>query len=170
MCQVRHGAGQGQTWWSNWRSTWRWSNMVSVKQGCRRSNAVWAQAQSTWSNAGDAPCWSQLVQDGCVRCEQSESPSAHARLMQASCKLMHASNPPVKPTWPMPPPYGPRLATSSLSMICMADTLGAPDTVPAGSAARNASHASSCKVCGQVWCYFIVIVLHDCVGECGAAF
>ena len=32
------------------------------------------------------------------------------------------SMPPVKDTWPMPPPYGPRRLLSSESMICMART------------------------------------------------
>mmetsp|Transcript_10236 Transcript_10236/g.35613 ORF Transcript_10236/g.35613 Transcript_10236/m.35613 type:complete len:321 (+) Transcript_10236:328-1290(+) len=48
---------------------------------------------------------------------------------------------PVKAHTPIPPPYGPRLLGSSSSMICMARTLGAPLTVPAGSAALSVSHA-----------------------------
>ena len=39
----------------------------------------------------------------------------------------------------MPPPYGPRLDTSKSSMICIARTFGAPETVPTGKAARNTS-------------------------------
>jgi len=39
----------------------------------------------------------------------------------------------------MAPAYGPRRTVSSSSMICMARTLGAPLTVPAGKVALRAS-------------------------------
>jgi hypothetical protein len=42
----------------------------------------------------------------------------------------------------MQPAYGPRLSFSNSSMICMARTFGAPETVPAGKPATRASSAS----------------------------
>ncbi len=54
---------------------------------------------------------------------------------------MQVSMFPSNPRYPMAPPYKPRLTVSSSSMICMARILGAPESVPAGSAENRASTA-----------------------------
>jgi len=55
---------------------------------------------------------------------------------------MQLSISPSAEKYPTQPAYGPRASSSSSSMISMARTLGAPDTVPAGNPAISASTAS----------------------------
>src|SRR5581483_7197431 len=56
---------------------------------------------------------------------------------------MAVSTLPEKSRYPTTPAYGPRFTGSSASMISIARTFGAPDTVPAGSVARSTSTGPS---------------------------
>ena len=47
---------------------------------------------------------------------------------------------PEKLKYPITPPYGPRRVGSSSSMISIARTFGAPESVPAGKHARSTSY------------------------------
>ena len=55
---------------------------------------------------------------------------------------MHVSMSPPNPSQPTAPAYAPRRRPSSSEMICIARTLGAPETVPAGNVARRSAGAS----------------------------
>ena len=54
---------------------------------------------------------------------------------------MQVSALPEKSKNPTAPAYGPRRSGSRSAMISIARIFGAPDTVPAGNAARSASYA-----------------------------
>src|SRR6516162_11089028 len=64
-------------------------------------------------------------------------------LMTIVRKAMHESRFPAKSRYRIPPAYIPRRVFSSSSMISIARTLGAPETVPAGKHAISASKQST---------------------------